>query len=89
MSEWQPIETAPKDLATDVIVWGVSRIPNGSLGSKPEWLIVFWYEDAWCIKYSDELGGNDEYVYCTVPNPVAWMPLPAPPVEVKEDEQGT
>lgn len=81
MSEWMDIETAPKDLATDVLVWGVSRNADGLDGSRPEWFLVFWLDNEWCIKYSDQpvAGTENEYVHCTVPSPVGWMILPAPP----------
>lgn len=67
MSEWQPIETAPKDgrliaLYDDRVVVGCW---NPTLGDG--W--YFW-------------DGSDGELNCWIPGygPSHWMPLPAPPV---------
>jgi hypothetical protein len=74
MSEWQPIETAPKD-GTPVLIAECSALIDG----RPHWYIdtaVNFYEldvrekDVW-----REREGSD--VVCD--SPTHWMPLPAPP----------
>jgi hypothetical protein len=82
MSEWQPIETAPKD-GTRILV----------IDEYKDQYVVKWMVDyevvfptdpceaeamkEWCIpeSYQDEQGG-----YFTI-DPVAWMPLPEPPAQ--------
>jgi hypothetical protein len=64
MSEWQPIETAPKD-GTDIIV-----SDSGELVS-----VAFFCEDTEMWFDSMNHNGYDH----TVRNPTHWMPLPAPP----------
>lgn len=70
MSEWQPIETAPKD-GTAILVW------DGKLVYEAEWWDA-WYADSskpgWMIANCDEEYGF--YVKAT-----HWMPLPTPPTD--------
>jgi hypothetical protein len=80
MSEWQPIETAPKD-ETEVFLWipGVSNYPiAGHYTSAerveedygdPEYMEEGWYLG---YGYPGDLG---EETY----EPTHWMPLPNPP----------
>lgn len=75
MSEWQPIETAPKD-GTDIFLW----IPDGReipLPGRWEPLIrsrkVKWILD-------DGMFLEDRY-----PLPTHWMPLPDPPKAESDD----
>lgn len=63
MSEWKPIETAPKDGSPVLAFFGPRHIEG-----------VFW-DDApgvWCF-YSD---GDITFPY---KQPTHWMPLPEPP----------
>ena len=62
MTEWQPIDTAPKD-GTDVLVWcgGAMFIACMEVGR-------------WFFDRTD---------YSVKPLPTHWMPLPAPPENVK------
>ena len=63
MSEWQPIETAPKD-GTEILAW-----------SRREGVfVVFWYTlmGGWCWTAHD-LDGDETM------NPTHWMPLPELP----------
>lgn len=79
VSEWQPIETAPKDgtriLATNgsrvfIAYWIENASVNPTEGpEEPHW-IEFECEDYW---YSVHLFGSAA--------PTHWMPLPAPPVD--------
>lgn len=68
MSEWQPIETAPKEEYRSILVCTHSRTRNGYQCD-----VVYWVD--W-----DERSGwwNGEYRY----DPdffTHWMPLPEPP----------
>lgn len=72
MSEWQPIETAPKD-GTRILIFD-----NGCIS------IANWHEqidnynhapfDGWLIFYPD-----DAFYTQVSENPTHWMPLPEPP----------
>jgi hypothetical protein len=67
MSEWQPIETAPKD-GKDILVWAVTRLGTGYYG------IAHWHRgasDYWAIESDDQEVRGDDIK--------AWTPLPAPP----------
>jgi len=73
MSEWQSIETAPKD-GTQLLLWsrrsavvGSWRVDVGFGGPEPTWLDNS-YDDFSCG-------------YAAVPlTPTHWMPIPPPPV---------
>lgn len=86
MSEWQPIETAPKD-GRDILV---------SFGSMGIWL-VFWADpfgdDAptlWCVDDNKHgpypLRGYSFEGECA---PTHWMPLPEPPVRKPSGNSST
>lgn len=70
MSEWMPIETAPKD-GTPILVWGAGE----SRAREADWQ-EDWYGDeskpGWMIANCDE-----EYGYYV--NATHWMHLPSPP----------
>ena len=65
MSEWQPIETAPKD-GTEIILWESRK------GHR--WL-AFWHVDCWVTSGSAEAGNYNFPVF------THWQPLPSPPKE--------
>lgn len=65
MSEWQPIETAPKD--TSVLVYGY--FDSRSFRGSPQMSVSWRRNGIWC-------GGPSEVPGWT---PTAWMPLPAAP----------
>lgn len=69
MSEWQPIETAPKGVdADDVLCWYPAR------GGYCE---VSWYEDGeWTCFVNLEFEHNDQ--------PTHWIPIPSPPPNTKK-----
>jgi len=83
MSEWQPIETAPKD-GTDIIV---------GFDCASVWIIhIAWYRDGspntgcdgpedigWWSYVTNSVGQDMLTGHRT---PTHWMPLPAPPNEV-------
>lgn len=73
MTEWQPIETAPKD-GTNIILCQGARVTAGE-----------WYSDrgdedrdGWEGWMSQDGGFADD------DPPEYWMPLPAPPSDSKE-----
>ena len=79
MSEWQPIETAPRD-GTSVLLWGLvaGEIsgPDKETGfaGEGEWAEGTHYkpdEDWWLLS-----GGDCYSTWC---KPTHWMPLPEPP----------
>jgi hypothetical protein len=66
MSDWQPIESAPKDGTTILL---------GHASFKPEaawWEYCSWFE-GWCS------GGFRSDMYGPGFDPTHWMPLPPPP----------
>ena len=73
MSEWQPIETAPKD-GTQVDVWVV--FPSQSYRvADAHWNETAGESGAW------QLGSFHEMQFTERPVVTHWMPLPAPPRE--------
>lgn len=69
MSEWQPIETAPKD-GSDILVWDDFEIS-----------ITFWGKTAHVPIYGwIQVDFGDLYdLEPMEPQPTHWMPLPEPP----------
>lgn len=66
MSEWQPIETAPKDGSSILLFTGTGMIEgNWSFGRWDQGVIYATY---------DGCGGT-----AFESNPTHWMPLPEPP----------
>jgi hypothetical protein len=63
MSEWQPIETAPKD--------GTRIILGADLNVDPE----LWA--SWWIGGDDRWANTPDWMWFT--SPTHWMPLPSPP----------
>ncbi len=66
MSEWQPIETAPKD-GSVILLWG--RYWSDSQGWFPAPLQGQWNRDRWEAVWRYSFGVR----------PTHWMPLPEPP----------
>lgn len=67
MSEWQPIETAPKD-GTSVLTWGCVHDDGGvHMFETPSFQLSRFGETGWV---SAALGTHE---------PTHWMPLPEPP----------
>lgn len=72
MSDWQPIETAPKD-GTRIDVWAYwAEGDNWSRSADAYWSVEDqdWMLDRW-------LAGQ----YVTPPKITHWMPLPEPPAD--------
>ena len=77
MSEWQPIETAPKD-GTSVLVGGGTLIDQSETYPQPLPLSTpetayFAYLDGWII------GNSETYWEYLIAFPTHWQPLPPPP----------
>jgi len=80
MSEWQPIETAPKD-GTFILVCQTLTKKQ----AKDKAYGIFFQVAAWWADEEDEKDGRWA-IYCDLPsepslhfNPTHWMPLPEPP----------
>lgn len=71
MSEWQPIETAPKD-GTDILLGYYPTWPGLDLG-KGSCEVAFWHgiKNTWCGRVLLNADGHF--------SPTHWMPLPPPP----------
>jgi hypothetical protein len=89
MSEWRPIETAPKD--GTLLLFYLAEAPDGRRSYElPEaaknWTIGFWMHQTWKSIETIDAGGMGgemtgwmaDYV-CLDAEPTHWMPLPEPP----------
>lgn len=77
MTEWQPIETAPKD-GTRVDLW----VEVSLLGAGRE-TDCYWDRGAWFIpanNYGDGCSTYDGQM------PTHWMPIPEPPLSRNQNE---
>lgn len=86
MSEWKPIETAPRD-GTPILVFDVS--PH--YGSEPRGctIMVVRFTAFHPSDYRAPGGYWDApYGPCRADDPRHWMPLPAPPLESFETNEG-
>jgi hypothetical protein len=80
MTEWQPIETAPKD-GREVLLFGIWAGEIHGLNADPTIAVGAWQggksdyqgDDFWALT-----GGD---VYACWMRPTHWMPLPEPPQE--------
>lgn len=76
MSDWQPIETAPKD--REILLWFPWDLPPGNPQGAMyvgRWLFSDDGRDRWI----DPVDANDLGETCS-----HWMPLPTPPIPSKE-----
>jgi hypothetical protein len=83
-SEWQPIETAPKD-GTAVLLWG-GQYEDDLNGPRDNEIISYAHFVPDDFDEGDpgrweELGGC--YYSSWIHNPTHWHPVPPPPPEVK------
>jgi len=76
MSEWQPIETAPKD-GTTILAWGPYSEP-ATYQWRTNVRLVGWvpvWDGFLVIEYQSDFGTE----YKTADPLTHWMPLPQPP----------
>lgn len=74
MSEWQPIETAPKDRV--IYLW-VPEIPEA--WTEGPWRGGWsWVNEEWCLHLPFSVN-NKAAITKAVPQPTHWMPLPEKP----------
>ena len=74
MSDWQPIETAPKDGQSVLLVRYTGVIPRTKL--YPFQIVVgFWEITEWMAQNSEYYKQRDYEAL----HPTHWMPLPEPP----------
>ena len=74
-SEWQPIETAPKD-GTSILVFGKPSEVKGAIIFRKLGAFTAYFDacdDAFCLSGATWMG---PFI-----NPTHWMPLPTPPVQ--------
>ena len=75
MTDWKPIETAPKD-GTEILAVEVSgHVPTVTIWGRSDFAVVHWDEIAGAWRDCSDLGaaGLDPF------EPQYWMPLPEPP----------
>lgn len=78
MSEWQPIDTAPKD-GSLILTWGPHHVG-----------VARWLDYAREPYLPDPsyrwAGWIDNYDGEDIPEPTHWLPLPAPPTMMEMDK---
>lgn len=70
MSEWQPMETAPKD-GTTILICGFGNVDQKYFVADVRWND---YENDWCL-FDPAADTHNWPCY----SPSHWMPLPEPP----------
>lgn len=79
-TEWQPIETAPKD-GTEILIFTTRGIAHvGWSKYCGAYLESGESSGGWDVCWNNSDGWNDP----EFPDATHWMPLPAPPAELKE-----
>ena len=73
MSNWQPIDTAPKD-GTDILLFRSGAVHRGRWEKQR-------YHERPKPYWSDDLERGLGVIWCREHPPTHWMPLPEPPVE--------
>jgi hypothetical protein len=73
MTEWQPIETAPRDGTPVVLLWGSGSIHSGHFAHTQH------YENGKLTREAEHWTGNPWF--STGSTPTHWMPRPPEPVE--------
>lgn len=74
MSDWRPIETAPKD-DTACLVWNGTNVSVARFGEVRQSGKVEW----WPLANGETVDDNTHYHEMMVVEPSHWMPLPEPP----------
>jgi hypothetical protein len=75
MSEWKPIETAPRD-GTEVDLWCPNYV-SARYGDGARMADCWWERDRW-VRFSN-IFALDEEPYADIHGATHWMPLPEPP----------
>jgi len=83
MSEWQPIDSAPRD-GTRLLLAEGRLFSAGSwcsfMGGEPRW----WTDNPVAFAEPDEQHANYDFAFDEyVKHPTHWMPLPTPPESAK------
>lgn len=84
MTDWQPIETAPRDGTVILFLTEESRVESGCwvdaeiLGSDAGWLSG----SGWTMP--GRSFGDPRHHHPPIDPPTHWMPLPAPPVALPD-----
>lgn len=87
MSEWQTIETAPKD-GTPFLAYTPSKIEREYIAAYicDNYALCVWNHGAWCAVEAEDNGyaGGEMTGWCedwelVRIDPTHWMPLPEPP----------
>lgn len=73
MSEWQSIDTAPRDFGSVIDLWAKGERHTDCCWMWPTYGVK---EYEWCRHAYDDCDGP---VYNVVRDATHWMPLPAPP----------
>lgn len=80
MSEWQPIETAPRDGTKILAHCQPTHIETGKPMSFSYISVIWWRgENFWKSQWKWRHALND-----STAEPIHWMPLPDPPATPKE-----
>jgi hypothetical protein len=78
MSEWRPIETAPKDKSV-LVAGGTVHYHDDSCfpyEGPLENVAIAYFRSSYNVWVGDQLEGHDNYIEH---RPTHWMPLPEPP----------
>lgn len=91
MSEWMPIESAPRDGRI------IGFMPNRVEGGKPYQAVIWWDDEFERLDWNEEKDDNDfrggwcagrvgswGYEEYAEEHPECWQPLPAPPANKME-----
>ena len=82
MTDWQPIETAPRD-GTPILVWARwDWAAMGDPSDEPAWRVAVWGGASWheCEAFCSV---TDNPYWDLAVEPTHWAPLPAVPTEPK------
>lgn len=80
MSEWQPIETAPKDGEYVIVSYGAGFVTQACYTTAIDASNGNWEDrEGWFVYIADDAVYSDSFLESPV-QPKHWMPLPKPPV---------